>query len=325
MQKIHEFEEQGLLNMKKHPIYPLFILNYTSKAQFKKRWCKELIHARGLVVKEDGEIIARPIPKFFNHYEIKKCEQLQHEDYELYDKMDGSLAIMFYYENKRMFCTRGSFVSDQAVKSEKIFNSKYNHVNIKKECTYCFEVIYPKNKVVVDYDGLEDLFLISISHTKSGKELNIDNAGFKTVNKIDTDGVSSNEWIHCDIPNKEGYVVKFINDNLRLKIKFDSYIARHNGKTMSTKTIKKNMKKMENINLDNIPDESYPKVREITSEIEEIFNTKKQMLENVYSDIVKVNASTRDVAKAIKQSQYSSILFAMYRGKPIDKMIWRLV
>ena len=55
------------------------------------------------------------------------------------------------------------------------------------------------------------------------------------------------------------------------------------------------------------------------------YSTLKNKLESVYSDIVKVNASTRDVAKAIKQSQYSSILFAMYRGKPYDKMIWRLV
>ena len=88
MKKIHELEKHGLLKIKKHPEYPLFILNYTSKEQFQQRWCKELIHARGLVVKEDGEIIARPLPKFFNHYEIKKCEQLQDKDYELYDVMD---------------------------------------------------------------------------------------------------------------------------------------------------------------------------------------------------------------------------------------------
>ena len=325
MEKIHELEEHGLLKMKKHPEYPLFILNYTSKAQFKKRWCKELIHARGMVITEDGEIIARPLPKFFNHYEISNKTELQNKDYELYEKMDGSLGIMFHYENILIFCTRGSFVSDQAVKFEDIFKSKYYHVNINKECTYCFEVIYPKNKVVVDYDGLEDLFLISITHTNSGKELNIDNAGFNTVNEIYTDGVSFNEWLHYDIQNKEGYVVKFTENNLRLKIKFDNYVTRHNGKTVSVKAIKKSMKKMENINLDNIPDESYSKVREITNEIEEIFKTKKQMIESEYANIVKVNDSARDIIETIEQSEYSSILFAMYKGKPYDKLIWRLL
>ena len=145
------------------------------------------------------------------------------------------------------------------------------------------------------------------------------------MNEIYTNGVSFNEWLHYDIQNKEGYVVKFTENNLRVKIKFDNYIAKHNGKSLSTNAIKQSMKKMENINLDNIPDESYPKVREITNEIKEIFDTKKQILESEYTDIIKVNASARDVAEAIKQSEYPSILFAMYRGKPYDKMIWKLV
>ena len=132
--------------------------------------------------------------------------------------------------------------SEQAEKSGELFKSKYNHVKINKECTYCFEVIYPENKIVVDYDDLEDLFLISITHTKTGKEFNIVNTGFKTVDKIETNGVSINELLKYDISNKEGFVVKF--NHLRVKIKFDNYIARHNGKSLSVNAIKRSMKKM---------------------------------------------------------------------------------
>ena len=321
MNKILELEHDGLLQMKKHQEYPLFLVNYTAKAQFKQRWCKELILARGLVVREDGEIIARPIPKFFNHYEIKGFEYDNTQDYELYDKMDGSLAILFHYENIRIFCTRGSFMSEQAVKSEEILRSKYNKVKINKECTYCFEVIYPKNKIVVDYDELEDLFLISITHTKTGKEVNIEDAGFKSVNKLETNGLSFSDLLQYDIPNKEGYVLKL--NNFRVKIKFDNYIVKHKGKTLSVNAIKRSMKKMEHINLDNIPDESYHEVREIIHEMEEEFNNKKHMIESVYADIVKVNDSGRDVIEAIKQSDYACILFAKYRGKSYDKLIWK--
>jgi len=49
------------------------------------------------------------------------------------------------------------------------------------------------------------------------------------------------------------------------------------------------------------------------------------MLEIEYADTVAINDSARDVIEAIKQSDYSSILFAMYRGKPYDKLIWKLV
>ena len=71
---------------------------------------------------------------------------------------------MFHYENQPIFCTRGSFISEQAVKGYEIFRAKYKNISVSKECTYCFEVIYPQNKIVVNYDDLEDLFLISITH-----------------------------------------------------------------------------------------------------------------------------------------------------------------
>ena len=170
MDKCLQMKEKGFLQMKKHQEYPLFLLNYTSKAQYKKHWCEELIHARGLIVGEDGEIIAKPLPKFFNKKEITGWGELQDQDYELYKKMDGSLTIMFHYKGNRIFCTRGSFCSDQALKAEQIFKKKYLNKDVKKECTYCFEIIYPGNKIVVDYGALQDLFLISITHTKTGKK-----------------------------------------------------------------------------------------------------------------------------------------------------------
>ena len=139
------------------------------------------------------------------------------------------------------------------------------------------------------YDELEDLFLISITHTKTGKEVNIDNTRFKTVNKLETNGLSFSDLLQYDIPNKEGYVVKF--NYLRVKIKFDNYIVRHKRKTLSMNAIKRSMKKMERINLDNIPDECHSEVREIMHEMEEEFNNKKHMIESEYMNIVKVNDS----------------------------------
>ena len=168
---------------------------------------------------------------------------------------------------------------------------------------------------------MEDLFLISITHTKTGKEVNIEDAGFKSVNKLETNGLSFSDLLQYDIPNKEGYVLKL--NNFRVKIKFDNYIVKHKGKTLSVNAIKQSMKKMEHINLDNIPDESYHEVREIIHEMEEEFNNKKHMIESVYADIVKVNDSGRDVIEAIKQSDYACILFAKYRGKSYDKLIWK--
>jgi hypothetical protein len=243
-------------------------------------------------------------------------------EYEVYEKMDGSLAIMFHYENQPILCTRGSFISEQAVKAQQIFTAKYNHDLVNKECTYCFEVIYPQNKIVVDYMDTEDLFLISITHTTSGKEINIDSAGFKTVNKVDKNQFLSG----TDVANMEGYVVKFIKGRpLRVKYKFDSYVEKHKGKTVSIAAIKRSMKKMESINLTNIPDECYEEVKEIQTQLENEIECKRKKIENEYESIVKKSNSTRDVIEAIKQSEYRSILFAIHGNKPYEMLLWKSV
>jgi hypothetical protein len=214
----------------------------------------------------------------------------------------------------------------QLVKGQEIFRAKYNHISVNKECTYCFEVIYPQNKIVVNYEDLEDLFLISITHTLSGKEITIDAAGFKTVNKVDMKSIHA-FLSGCEEANMEGYVVKYtkgLGNPLRVKYKFDTYVEKHKGKSLSETAIKRSMKKMESIKLDNIPDECYEEVKKIKTQMEEEFQCKRIKIENQYLKIItQQNNSPRDVIEAIKQSEHSSILFAIHRKKPYDLLVWK--
>ena len=327
LNKYFELMHQGLVYIKKHPEYPLFLLNYTPRTQYQQKWCKELVHARGLVVGEDGKIFARPIPKFFNHYEINDLEKLQDDEYEVFEKMDGSLVIMFHYENHPIFCTRGSFISEQSAKAHEIFRAKYKHISINKECTYCFEVIYPENKIVVNYEDVEDLFLISITHTSSGKEINIDATGFKTVNKVDKTSIHA-FLSGFEEANMEGYVVKYtkgLSNSMRVKYKFNTYVEKHKGKDITAKQIKDSLKKMKPIDLDVIPDECYEEVRTIIAEFEDQFKRKEKTIIDEYREIRSQNISSRDVIEAIKQSEHSSILFAIHRKKPYDMLVWKLL
>ena len=327
LNKYFELMHEGLVYIKKHPQYPLFLLNYTPRTQYRQKWCKELVHARGLVVGEDGKILARPLPKFFNHYEINDLEKLQDEEYEVFEKIDGSLVIMFHYENHPIFCTRGSFISEQAAKAQEIFRAKYRHISINKECTYCFEVIYPENKIVVNYEDVEDLFLISITHTSSGKEINIDATGFKTVNKLDKTSIPA-FLSGFEEANMEGYVVKYtkgLSNSLRVKYKFNTYVEKHKGKDITAKQIKDSLKKMKPIDLDVIPDECYEEVRTIIAEFEDQFKRKEKTIIEEYREIRSQNITSRDVIEAIKQSEHSSILFAIHRKKPYDMLVWKLL
>ena len=68
----------------------------------------------------------------FNHYEIDGFEELHDKDYEVYKKMDGSLALLFHYNDLPIFCTCASFCSDQALKAEEIYDFKYKDVEVRR-------------------------------------------------------------------------------------------------------------------------------------------------------------------------------------------------
>ena len=234
LNKYEELRKEKLVQIKDHIILPLKLLNYTYRAQFKKKWCGELMIARGLVVREDGMIVARPLPKFFNDYELKGAKPTG--PFEVYEKLDGSCIIMGFYEGKPFFCTRGSFVSHQSIKAEEIYYSKYGNLELDHAYTYCFEIIYPKNKIVVDYGEITDLFLFAKIHTATGMEAPITNTGFKCVQKLDL-SQSIEKLKQIDEVNKEGFVVKFTEDNFRMKIKFPSYISLHKKSKKQSKKI----------------------------------------------------------------------------------------
>ena len=94
MEEYERLKSDKLVKINKHPYLPISIINYTPRANFRKGvWSDELLIARGLVVDNYGAIIGRPIPKFFNDYEITPPIG----DFEVTEKMDGSLITMSLY------------------------------------------------------------------------------------------------------------------------------------------------------------------------------------------------------------------------------------
>ena len=122
IKKCEKLKNEGLLNIQKHILHPIYLLNFTAKTRYSQQWY--------IVVAEDGEILARPLTKFFNHYEIDNFEDLHDKYHELYKKLDGSLALVFHYNNLSIFCTHGSFGSDQVLKALEIYKFKYADVDV---------------------------------------------------------------------------------------------------------------------------------------------------------------------------------------------------
>ena len=92
---LNKLYEDGLLYKQTHPTLPLTIWNYAPKVQYENIWTQLLMMCRGLVTDENGNVVARPFKKFFN---IEEGKHTPTSEFEVYDKMDGSLGLLFYYE-----------------------------------------------------------------------------------------------------------------------------------------------------------------------------------------------------------------------------------
>lgn len=338
IETLEKYHNDGLILKQTHPTFDLTIWNYTPKVQYEKLWDDVTIQCRGLVTNSKGEIIARPFKKFFN-YEEHKPEDIPNEEYEVYEKMDGSLGILFNYENEWILATRGSFTSPQSIKGKELLE-KYNYNRLIPGYTYLFEIIYPENRIVCKYD-FEDLILLGVIETKTGNEINIQfgndedirfknlvtNLGFKVVTLYKTWG-ESYDLLKEEISNdKEGYVIRFRN-GFRMKIKGQEYVRLHKILTnVSNRDIWEYLKDNRPLDelLDKVPDEFYDWVQNEVNKFTSMFQITKTMAEFVYYKEIKEDMTRKEAAEVIlkRPKEMQSILFNLLDNKDISELIWK--
>ena len=171
---LNEYIVNNLIIANKHPEYDIWILNYSPKVQYKGEWDEYTLSCRGLVIDKNGNILGRPFKKFKNVEEHNPCDIDMSIPYEVFEKMDGSLIILFYYQaiNKWIVASRGSFISEQALVAKEILNEMVDDIYTKldKSYTYLFEVIYSENTIVVTYGNVRKLILLTVVNTRTGIE-----------------------------------------------------------------------------------------------------------------------------------------------------------
>lgn len=324
---LEKYYKDGLLYKQTHPTLDLTIWNYSPKVQYEGLWDDITMQCRGLVTNSKGEIVARPFKKFFN---IEEGKHIPTEEFEVFEKMDGSLGIVFKYNGEVIYTTRGSFTSDQSKWMTK-YGNEYNFKDILLEgFTYLFEIIYPENRIVVYYGGEEKLVLLGIINTETGEEVPYNNLyeGFDVVKKYD--GIRDYSTLKNKVEkNAEGFVVRFSNGD-RMKIKGDEYVRLHRILTnISSRDIweyLKDGKPMDEI-LDKVPDEFYNWVKDTKEELLNQYN----FLEKEYQWIFKIINRAYGVEKRAvfveyaKRYKHPNILFNMLDGKNYSEQIWKLI
>lgn len=317
MKLIKKMIKKGDVKIKSHSTYDLSVLNYTEKTQYANSWTEDIQQIRSLVLDSEGNVKSRSLSKFFNlEQESLYDTSLMTKDFKVFDKADGSIGTLFYYKEQEewIFYTKGDFDNDQITNAMEMLNKSFpQYVDLDKQRSYVFEIIYPENRIIVDYGDRRSLLYIT-SFTTMGEEiLDFDymkSMGFETVEEFHVgEDITLVDLQKRNIENREGFVVRF-SSGLRIKVKFPNYIEMHRKVTnLSPKLIFGFIKegKTENEIVELIPDEFHVWLSNIFKSVNECC---KPIIDTCYR-FLDDNVRKKNLNKLIDHHKYKEIIHAI--------------
>jgi RNA ligase len=339
---LDKYISDGLVVKNDHPTLPISIYNYSRTCQYESKWDDITKMCRGLILDQDGNEIAKGYDKFFN-LEEHISEEIPNEPFEVFEKLDGSLGILFWYQGQWILATKGSFTSEQSIRAKEILN-KYNYHPIPKGYTTLVEIIYPENRIVCGYGNEESLVVLSMINNSSGKELDYtsllyisDETRMPVVKKYD--GINDYKTLKSLISkDREGYVVRFRN-GFRMKIKGEEYVRLHRILTgFSNVDIWEYLKDGKNIDelLDRVPDEFDKWVKTVIRDLRYGVYQLRERAGKLHDGFRYGKFGDRDPEPTkkefaefvMKQEEVlHAIMFAMWNGNndKVDEIIWKLI
>ncbi len=337
---LNGYIDNKMIISNKHPEYDIWILNYSKECQFSMAWDVYTLSCRGMVVDADGRILARPFMKFMNFEEYNASEIDWSIPFEAFEKMDGSLIVLFYYEKagRWIVASRGSFASEQSIEAEHmLIASPYVCDQLSSAYTYLFEVIYPENRIVINYGDRRELVMLGVIQTSTGIEMPYDgmclsySKYFTIVKKLELKSFEDlRRLIDMGEDNKEGVVIRFAG-GFRMKMKFAEYCRLHAIVTnVSNLTVWKYLMAGRDFDelIDRVPDEFFNWLKKTKLIIQLHFNEieRQSLKEFVRIYHVEGKSNRKDFAlEALKNKKINGILFSMYTNRSYDEYIWRMV
>lgn len=215
----------------------LHIFCYTRDCSYKYAWDKFTILARGLILdSENKKVIATPFPKFFNVGEVSGLDNdydaIPHEPFDIWEKMDGSLIIIFWYKDSWRTATKFSFMSAQSLWAKDFLQEKCRREYLIKTHTYMCEAVYPQNRIVINYPK-SDLYMLGAYRSDGTEYHNLElmrvssNVGMPMPKRYPSQNVKALQELAKSLPaDHEGFVLRYISGK-RFKIKGDEYKRLH--------------------------------------------------------------------------------------------------
>jgi RNA ligase len=336
--------EAGYVSRKQHPELPLSLYVYSEKCQFEPHWTAVTMRCRGLIADDEtGEIIGWCLPKFFNHNQHDAgsdwAPTLPDEPFEVYDKVDGSLGIVFHYAGAWRVATKGSFVSDQAAWASR-YVAKADTSALDPSVTYLAEIVYPENRIVVNYGDRRDLVLLA-AFRADGTEVPLREAApawdgigsvvrtYNWADSFDVLAAMAEESRHLDGTSitgtdAEGWVIRFAS-GLRVKAKTSDYLHLHRALTCtSERTVWEVLASGQDpaVLYDRVPDEFAVWVGEVVDRLRGMVDSYIGMAHYEFERIGRL-PDRKAFAAAAMQSEHRAALFRLYDGRDIEDLAWK--
>jgi RNA ligase len=238
-----EYVARGLLRSDQTDDGQLAIYTYTDQCTYTSAWDEITRNSRGHIFDlQTGECAAWPFPKFFNLGENAETlsERLPwNQPYEIYEKLDGWLGVLYRHDGLFKVASRGSFRSTGAVWATE-FIQHYDLSVLPLEATLTFEIIHPDHQVIMQYTDQETLVVLGAFNRLTGAEYPrhvvaewAKSIGLPLVTLLGW--MSLEELQHSQKVRQqcEGFVLRFA-DGRRVKVKTDWYL--HIAKVLANLT-----------------------------------------------------------------------------------------
>lgn len=337
-----DFTKYGNVNTQETDTLILF--NYNDALIFDNEWSYFETVSRGLIIcKKTGEVVARPFDKFFNWMQNGRFSTGYMKT--IMEKLDGSIGILYRLNGEYLIATRGSFKSEQAVKATAMLRDKYNirYVDdeIPNELTLIFEIIYPANRIVVDYYGRTELVLTAVRNRHTGEYVpfypdgNSEHSVFELAEKFKfglpkvyafnnvNEIVEKLNWLSAD---DEGFVVEF-SDGQRFKFKGNKYLELH--RLLSGLSFRNTIKAVASGNekyiRSQIPDEFRGTFDEWVRRVVQFTNDVTRKVEDAYQLAPKETRKEYAMYVTNKHNDIKGLMFLRYDNKDYKPHIYQML
>jgi len=287
---------------------PVYQFNYNRDAMFGNMTKTERA-CRGLIVDCSGNILALPMEKFYNLGE-PNCPKLPLLPYQIWEKIDGSLGII-WHDGERWRCnTRGSF--DSPYTSTGLFYWEQSGATANPNHTIMVEICVDGDEMPRAAYKPEGIYLLAVRDRTTGVDIDlseidlpIDCASQLNVSIDDIlDSKRTSEGI-------EGWVVRF-NNGFRVKVKTAWYLRVFRAiQGLTPKNIREMMVEG-NDWVSDLPDDLQPEGVSIRDRIAEQFTSELKDVYDAYSKVAGIS-TRKDFAITVTRDypRISSWLFKL--------------